>query len=91
MKMPVILITLFLMFCTTAFADIIYLNDGTWFEGEVIGFEGNSVRIKTLGNDIFKVDRDKIKKIKTDKKEDEHIDEEYPIGPGAPQWDSNWE
>jgi len=90
MKISVILMILPLIFCTAAFADIIYLNDGTSFEGKIIGFEGNRVRIKTI-DDIFMMDKDKIKKIKKDKEEDEKIDEEYPIGPGTPKWDSNWE
>ncbi len=90
MKIYAISMTLLLVFCTTVFADIIYLNDGMSFEGEIIGFEGNEVRIKTE-DDIFMMDKDKIKKIIKDKEEDEKIEEEYPVEPGSPKWNSTWE
>lgn len=90
MKIPVVLMTLFLVFHAAAFADMICLNDGMSFEGKIIGFEGNAVRIKTA-DDIFMVDEDKIKSIEKDKEEDEKMGEEYPVGPGSPKWNSTWE
>ena len=90
MKTLVALMALFSVSYAAAFADIIYLNDGTSFEGRVVGFNNNEVTIETEES-TFTINRFDIKKVKRDKEEDEKIDEEKPIGPSVPRWDSNWE
>ena len=88
--MTIILTAFLLTFCAAAFADTIYLNNGSSYEGKVLRIDGDLVTIKTLQS-TFTINKYKIKKIERNKEEDRKMDEKEPIGPGAPQWDSNWE
>jgi len=91
MKILIIFAAFFLItFCSAVFADTIYLNDGTSFEGEIIGIDGNLATIKTPES-TFKLNKYKIKRIERDKEEDKNIDKERSIEPGTPQWDLKWD
>jgi len=82
---------LIFVFCTACYADIIYLQDGTHFEGEIVGVSGDRVTIKTA-QDTFTISKYRIKKVEKDEKEDKLIDKERtPIQPGTPNWDFKWD
>ncbi|MDD5681418.1 MAG: hypothetical protein PHI59_09295 [Candidatus Omnitrophica bacterium] len=89
MKIPLILITLFFAFNAAAFADTIYLNDGAIYTGEIINIDDNEVTIRTTES-TFTINKYKIKKVERNKEENKKIEEEQPVGPGMPQWDSHW-
>ena len=91
MLLRLILMALVFLFCSSSYADIIYLQDGTQMEGEIVGVDGDRVTIKTA-QDTFTISKYRIKKVEEDKKEDKLIEKERtPIGPGTPNWDFKWD